>query len=282
MRIILSILTLLAFSLANGQALERKVIIENGEFYYVTVDDNYQLGTLYRGKINAPLSEAKALALPAGRGISAQTNPLAWDLSGADMYAINFMDHSLNDRNESIKKIALGGLKAWSEGVEITDMIMQSVDQNMYVLNEPYLFTTQRSPYLNHFYFDARMVGDDYWMVVTNNEELVVWKYDGANWKHSEVAKFPVSNYFSLVNSNGSLLMVDAEGEVYTVDLTGVKVNIEIKNTLKPLGVSLKDVVIVENRDANKVTYLKSGHLNYEKSLTEILNEAAINLTSNK
>lgn len=256
---------------AKGQNLERKIIVEGGKYYYVTVDDNYQLGTLYTGELTAPLSESKAMALPAGRGLSSQTNPLAWDISGDDMYAINFLDHSLNDRNEAIKRFSLSGLKAWSEGVEIGEMIMQSVDQNMYVLNEPYLFAMERSNYLNHFYFDAVVKDDAYWMVMTNNGELVVWKYEDETWTHSEVKMFKVSGYFHLMVHNDNLLFVNTNGEVYEIGLDKMN-QVQLKNNM----LNLAEITLIEDRDNDKVYYIKNGHFNHEKSLKEIMETSAV------
>ena len=132
-------------SLLTAQQVERKVIVENGQYYYVTIDEMHQIGTLYTGKYDQPLHQAKAFGLPAGRGISAQTNPLAWDLADTKMYAVNFLDHSLNDRNEAIKRFEISGLKEWGPNLRVEDLLMESAEKNMYVLNEPYLFIKSRS-----------------------------------------------------------------------------------------------------------------------------------------
>lgn len=270
-RFIVILLTVTFGFTVNGQNLERKIIVEKGKYYYVTVDDNYQLGTLYTGELTAPLSESKAMALPVGRGVSSQINPLAWDIFGGDMYAINFLDHSLNDRNEAIKRFSLSGLRAWSEGVEIGEMIMQSVDQNMYVLNEPYLFAKERSNYLNHFYFDAVVKDGAYWMVMTNNGELVVWKYEDEVWAHGEVKMFKVNGHFHLMAYEDGLLFVNTNGEVYEIGLNEMN-QIQLKNN----SLNLLEITLIEDRDSNKVYYIKNGHFNRDKSLKEIIEIAAI------
>ena len=65
MRIILSLILSFVFSASQAQSLERKIIVQNGKFYYMSVDENIQLATLYAGSISQPLKLAKAFALPA-------------------------------------------------------------------------------------------------------------------------------------------------------------------------------------------------------------------------
>lgn len=252
-----------------SQNPERKIIIEDGEYFYVTVDDNYQIGTLFRGSINRPITEGKSYALPAGRGMSAETNPLAWDVEDGSMYAISFLDHSLSDRNESIKKFSLSDLKQWGdEGVGIGEMIMESVDHHMYILNEPYLFIQSRSKYLHHFYFDAIYANGAYWMAIGNNDELTIWKCTDTGWEHSEVFEFPISGPFSLIENGEQLTLRTSDTELFNVGLEQVT----SAELAKP-GVFLKDIVLVENRDENKNYYIKSGLLNPQRSMKELLDE---------
>lgn len=252
--------------------IERKIIIENGYFNFITVDENIQLATLYRGKRADALAEAKAYALPAGRNTSAQTNPFAWDLEKEQMVAVSFLDHPLNDRNEAIKKIQLSDLKEWSSAVTIDDMIMQSVDKNMLCVNQPYLFWQNRTKYYNHFYFDGVLEGTNYWMVSANNGELVIWKYAKQQWEQSELVDFPVQNYFAIVELKGSIYLIDDGGAFYNVSLTGLK-----KSPLH-LNDKLSNVILIEDRDNDKLYCVGSEQIDLKKTTDELIVAVATQL----
>lgn len=255
----------------TAQQVERKVIVENGQYYYVTIDEMHQIGTLYTGKYDQPLHQAKAFGLPAGRGISAQTNPLAWDLADTKMYAVNFLDHSLNDRNEAIKRFEISGLKEWGPNLRVEDLLMESAEKNMYVLNEPYLFIKSRSKFLNNFYFDGIYFDNAYWMVITNNDELTIWKYANEEWKHSEVKKFPVTGFFSLVVLKKSLHLMTNSGEIYQISL-------ENMNLTSSLSINLNEYILIDDRDEKVTYYIKNNSFNFEKSLKTQVIEKAIKL----
>ncbi|NOQ74749.1 MAG: hypothetical protein GQ574_22235 [Crocinitomix sp.] len=265
---------------STAQDFERKVIVKDGAFYYVSVDDNLQIGTLYKGAMDGLLKDAKAYAIPAGRGVSAQTNPLAWDIDGEDMYAVNFMDHSLNDRYESIKKFAINDLKLWGANVSVDELIMQSVDAPMYVFNEPYHFIKERSDFLNHFYFDGVVLGGNYWMAVTNNEELIIWNHVGDEWYHSEIIEnFKVDGPFTLLTVNEAIYLLTANGKAYEISISGgaKAVTFSVDATFR-----LKDVVLIDDRDKNIVYYMKRSQFNYEKSMTDMISEMAIKVRINE
>lgn len=263
-----------------AQDFERKVIIQDGLFHYVSVDDNLQIATLYKGAMNDLLKEAKAFAIPAGRGISAQTNPLAWDIDGKDMYAVNFMDHSLNDRFESIKKFSIDGLKMWGANLSVDEVIMESVDAPMYVFNEPYYFIKNRSDYLNHFYFDGVVLKGNYWMAVTNNEELSIWNYINGEWYHSEViADFKVDGPFSLITFNESIYLLTTKGEAYQISIDGGAKEVTFS---ADATFNLKDVVLIDNRDNNTLSYMKRSQFNYDKSMKDMIVDMAIKVTIDK
>lgn len=260
----------------QGQNFERKVIIQDGKYYYVSVDENLQIGTLYIGLTKDDLKLARAYALPAGRGISAQINPLAWDINKDEMTAINFMDHSLNDRNEAIKKIAIKDLKEWGPAIQVEELVMLSIDQPMLALNEPYIFIRNRSIYSNHFYFDGIMLGDEYWMVITNNDELMVWQYKSNVWSHSDVIKFPVSGAFSLFKNRNDICMITNDGSIFKMGLSGMK-NEMIASTER----NLEEVILIDDRDNDRTYTIKRSAINFDTSIVELIKKSAKLLTLN-
>lgn len=258
-------------SLVHAQQVERKVIVENGQYYYVTINEMHQIGTLYTGKYDQSLHLSKAFGLPAGRGISAQTNPFAWDLADNKMYAVNFLDHSLNDRNEAIKRFDISGLKEWGPNLRMEDLLMESAEKNMYVLNEPYLFIKSRSKFLNNFYFDGIYFDNAYWMVITNNDELTIWKYTNEEWKHSEVKKFPVTGFFSLVVLKKSVHLMTNSGEVYEITLDNM-------NLTSSLQLNLNEYILIDDRDEKAMYYMKNNSFHFKTSLKSQVTEKAIKL----
>lgn len=266
MRIILSLILSFVFSASQAQSLERKIIVQNGKFYYMSVDENIQLATLYAGSISQPLKLAKAFALPAGRGISAETNPLAWDLFDEHIFAINFLDHSLNDRNEAIKKIPVSSLKEWGPIVRMEELMMESIDQHMFQLNEPYLFVKNRSNYLNHFYFDGLIHQSAYWMAMANNDELTIWRNTNEGWKNSEVIDFSITNYFSLVSNGDQLFLITYEGDIYSIGLNGL---LEIKKGNGSFDLARS--ILIDDRDNQMIYTFPSTGLNLEKSLEALI-----------
>lgn len=272
----LILLLLAGLNSSFSQNLERKIIVENGLFYYVSVDENVQIATLYKGSVNDKLASATAYAVPAGRGLSAQPNPLAWDVRGEEMVAVNFMDHSLNDRNEAIKRFKLSALRKWGPAVQLEEVVMESIDQNTFMLNEPYLFIKERSKFLNHFYFDGVMVGDSYWMVFTNNGELTIWEYADASWKRSEVREFTVNGAFNLVGLNNKIYLWTLEGGVYQLNLSTFELIAEVQATR-----NLNDVVVIEDRDQKKIYSFSRAAFNFEKTLAELMFNQANELVLN-
>jgi hypothetical protein len=280
MKAVLLILILAVGFTSTAQEFERKIIIKDGVFHYVSVDENLQIGTLYKGAMDGLLKEAKAYAIPAGRGISAQTNPLAWDIDGDDMYAVNFMDHTMVDRYEAIKKFSLSDLKLWGANLNVDEFIMQSAEEPQYVFNEPYYFVKERSDYLNHFYFDGVMLAGNYWMAVTNNEELMIWNNVNGTWVRSEVIKgFKVDGPFSLMTVKASLFLITNDGKAYqlSIEQGATAVTFSADATFR-----LKDNVLIDNRDNNTLSYMNRSQFNYEKSMKDMINEMAVEISIEK
>ena len=65
---------------ALPQKIERKIIIKNNNFYYTTIDEEFQIATLHIGKTTDSLNAAKHYALPAGRNYDEPVNPFSWDV----------------------------------------------------------------------------------------------------------------------------------------------------------------------------------------------------------
>lgn len=256
-----------------SQAIERKIIIQNGNFFFTTIDDNIQLATLNTGVYSSKIKDAKKLAMPVGRNYDDPINPFCWDVSGKNVFAINFLVHPLNDRNEAIKRIELASLKDWTTTGSNMEMIMKGVEMNPYTYNDPYLFVTRRSNTLEKFFFDGVAESDSsYTMAISNNGELSVWNYNGKEWKHGEVLKFPVDGYFSLFVFNKKTYLILNSGVLYEVSTKGISaIN-------KDCGASLTNGFIVINKDDKTISFLKNSDYNSHTALNELINKKAIRI----
>lgn len=254
-----------------SQAIERKIIIQNGNYYFTTIDENNQLATLNTGKYTDAMKDAKKLAMPVGRNFDDPINPFAWDVLDTNVYAVSFLLHPLNDRNEAIKRLLVSSLKTWDKSPTPMEMINMSVDMNPYAYNDPYLFITRRSNLLQGFFYDAVALNDtSYAMAISNNGELSIWNYNGKEWKHSEVQKFPVDGCFSLYAMDGKTYLILNNGTTQEVSIDG------ISKTKEDLGARIKDGIIVINKDKKRVYYIENKDLNSQTPLDELINKKAL------
>ncbi len=248
--------------------IDRKIIVEGGKYHYVKIHPWNQMGTLHVLDGSDLMDSGKAYALPAGRGYFEPINPLAWDIADSDFYAVSFIDNPLNDRNEAIKRFALSGLRLWSEGVRAEDLIQVSVDYHMLASNEPYQFMLKQSNVLEGFFFDGISWEGNYWMVVANQGQLSIWKYDSETWQHSEIVFSETKGYFSLVVSGKKLRMISNNGTLYDVSLEGITA---VKN---PGGLTLlNNGVIVDNRDSGELFYVSNSAFDVNSTIEQIISK---------
>ncbi len=257
-------------SVGFAQSIERKIIIQNGNYFFTTIDENNQLATLHTGKYSDSLKASKKLAMPAGRNFDDPIVPFSWDVVDTSVYAISFLLHPLNDRNEAIKRINISSLKEWSKTITPMDLIMLSVDMNPFAYNDPYLFVTRRSNVIEDFFYDAISMSDgSYTMAITNNGELSVWNYKNKEWKHSEVIKFPIDGYFSLFEKDKKVYLILNSGAVQEVSINGISTN------KKDVGAKPKDGFLIINKDDNSVWFMKNEDLNQRTALNELVTKKA-------
>lgn len=257
-----------------AQNIERKIIIENNKYYYTTIDEECQLATLHVGNCDESLNEGKRFLLPAGRNYDAPVIPFSWDLSNGSIYAINFLNHPLNDRNEALKKIKLSTLQEWDSTVSIINTLMTSVDYNTFAMNDPYLFTVKRSNVLTNFYFDGIMVNDStYCMAISNNGELSVWTYSNKTWTHSDPIPFQLDGYFTLFSFKNKVYIHFRHGFVFEVFL-----NKQIPMKSKKLGTAPVDGVIIDNRDKKSIEFIRDISLNKDVPFNELIKEKGITI----
>lgn len=256
-------------SVVFSQPIERKIIIQNGNYFFTTIDESNQLATLHTGKFSDSLKAAKKLAMPVGRNFDDPIVPLSWDIVDTNIYAISFLLHPLNDRNEAIKRINISSLKEWSKSPTPMELINLSVDMKPFAYNDPYLFVTRRSNILEGFFYDAIATSTGYTMAISNNGEISIWNYNGTEWKHGEVIKFPIDGYFSLFEKNKKTYLILSSGVVQEVSINRVSSN------KKDGGIKLKDGFLIVNKDNDSVWFMKNEDLNQHIPLNELVTKKA-------
>lgn len=258
----------------SAQVVERKIIIQNKHFYYTTIDAEFQLATLHTGNVSDGLKTAKSLALPAGRNYNDPINPFCWDVLKDDFYAINFLNHPLNDRNEALKRFKISSLQEWGDKVTVNNMLMISVDLTPFTNNDPYAFVIKKSNTLNNFFYDGIAINDSsYYMAITNNDELSIWNYDGFGWKNSETQKIPVDGFFTLFEYRKHVYLFLNGGQTYEVSTKTIS---QAPN--KTPGAKLSEGVLIINKDDNTVKYIKNSQLDYNTPLNELITKKAIEI----
>lgn len=257
-----------------AQELERKIIIENNQFYYTTIDSEFQVATLFTGLVTESMKSAKSFAIPAGRNYAEPIIPFSWDLCMGSFYGINFLSHPLNDRFEALKKFPIASLEMWSDKIKPIDLILKSVDQNMYTNNAPYQAVLAKSSILNDFFFDAIAANDSsYFVAICNDHFISIWNYDGKKWTHGQEQKFPFTGYFTLTKTNNKLFLITGQGQIYSIQNLDLTV---VKN--KSLSGALSDYTIVENRDEKSIYVFKNKDLNFSQPFDKLLSKKAIKL----
>jgi hypothetical protein len=275
MKFFFSLVCALTHSLfIKSQTAERKVIIQNSSFFYTTIDAENQLGTLHTDSVSGYFKKGKKLALPAGRNYREPINPFSWDLKDSSMYAISFLDHPLNNKKEALKCFRLSSIQEWSNNVAVMDMIMKSVDQNMFAYNEPYQFTKHQSNILNGFQFDGIVLHDSsYVMVIANNNQLSIWNYGNKKWTHSGVQPFTIDGFFTLFEADKQLYLILNNGNVHKVSKEQV-----LPAPEKVTNRTLNENTLILNRDKNTFQLIKNNELNMQIPFNELIEKKAISI----
>lgn len=254
--------------------MERKLIVQNNSFFYTTVDQELQIGTLLTGDWKQPLKTAKKLALPAGRNFNKSFNPFSWDISTNTMYAINFLNHPLNNKKDALKSFQVSSLKEWSDSITPMDMILKGTELPGFAPNEPYTFMLHVSNVINGFYFDGIIRSDSsYEMVIVNNNQLTIWNYKQKAWSHSEIQNFQITGFFNLFEHNGQLYILLNNGNLHKV--TSEKI---ITTPEKITNKSLTEYTLIIDRDSKKVELIKTNDLSMNKPLNELIETKAISI----
>jgi hypothetical protein len=274
-----TLLVLLAFfnCIFYAQAqwrIERKIIIEDGQFYFFTVDDETQLATLYSGLVSQKLKGAKKRLFPIGREYTEPFNPLAFDINADEFVGVNWILNSMNGRYDAIKKISI---KDWSKGrADWTneDWGQASFDMPVAAPNDPWERMLEVNNTLENCFFDI-IQSNTLVMGVCNQGQLWIKEYKGNIWKNRAEIKVPFKQCFTLINRpNGKIGLLDAHANYYQID--------EQKNELSLIqkGNYVKAQIVIVDKD-KKENYLIANEAieaGIYNSLDQVIKESAIKL----
>jgi hypothetical protein len=251
----------------NSQQIERKIIIDKGICYYTTIDPEFQIATLYACSFNEPLKNAKKLVLPAGRNFNLPVIPFCWDIAGADVLAINFINNAGSNRKQAIKRIPIRSLNEWDEKTSISDVVMESATYPPYTSFEPYKYIIEKSNVLDHFFFDGIALSDSsFCFAIANNSELSLWQYSNNEWTRGAVVAMETNDFFSLFTYRALPYMIMSDGRIY-----GLKSNKIINQPEKKINEKLNNIVLIINKMNNTVSFMNAAAFDDKKSITELL-----------
>lgn len=255
-----------------AQNIERKIIIDKDQCYFTTIDPEFQIATLHVVAIDKPLKTAKEYAIPAGRSLSTPVIPFSWDLSGQNLFAINFMNNALNNRRNAIKCIPLHSLIVWNDKLSISDVVMKSTEVMPYTRFEPYAYVTEKSNLLDHFFFDCIATSDSsLCLAISNNGELSIWEFRNNSWTKGEELKMVNDNFFSLFNDQHQTYLITSSGAVHAVQNNRLK-----KQPETSLNNSLADGILIIDKVNRRILFLENAKLNRQKSVAEIVKDAIL------
>lgn len=241
--------------------IERKIVIDNGNAYYCTVDNDWQLATLHMAVLNNGMTPERLSELPLGREWKDEFMPLCFDIRGNEMVGFNWITSATNSRNEALKKIKIDELTQVSKAAtdaSMTAWLERSFTWPYLTSNEPWMVMLRRNNVLDNCYFDMTMLDNGHVvMVICNHNDMTVWEYDGKIWQHSGRLNVNITGYFSLVSLARQTWLITQNGTIFRLDGKEVATTQLIKET-QQLGQPLKDVVLIVDRDNKNVRYTEA------------------------
>lgn len=231
------VLALCGWSPLHAQlAIERKIIIEKGQFYFFTIDEETQLATLHTGAVSDRLNRARRYPIPIGRERNDAFNPLCFDISNNTLIGINWILNSNNSRYEALKKIELRYWKKAHPGWTNEDWAQVSFDQPVLAPNVPWQKMIEANNVLDNCFFDLVQLESKI-MAICNQGQLRIWSFAGAQWTPlSKPVPVDFTSYFSLVSVTGAgLAVIDGAGSVFRLDkAAGTLTKVKNGNGTKP------------------------------------------------
>jgi hypothetical protein len=256
------IFLLLAWNSFGQGKFDRKIIIEDSVFYAIEI--NNQLGILWTGNVDKPLDSAQQYILPVGtKRRSMHLQPLAWDISGERLYAINFTEFSQNEIIRNLKEIPLDSLEKYQPETNYRPYFYKAAMENNYIENYPFVETYRDYLYMDNFFFDIAVKGDSIYELIAIDNQITVWFWNGHTWYKSTNYTFDTNACFSTFFSQQNLCVIDGKGNSYFVS--------DKLNFIAQFQLDLPQKILVDNRDNNTINYIQATDYPTQLSIKEII-----------
>lgn len=280
MRSTLAYLLLLLMTSSAGlvaaQGIERKIIVEDGQFTYFIVDPETQLAHLYSGNVRQTMKQSKEneRIIPTGRSFDEAANPLSFSKKGNELISINWIQNPLNSRYDAIRKTDLLNWQKQRPDWKNEEWAEASFAQPVLAPNMPWERMLADNNTLFNCFFDLTTDGSDLVMAVCNQGRIRVSRYSGNRWAIGKTLIYPEPTSFSLLARSGKIALLTAEGTLYRYDAKRTQLRL-LKKGMK------KNQLLVEDHDRQKYFLLDPQVLEAQTAGTfeSIVNESGIELT---
>lgn len=274
--IILTFLLTTLHILTYGMDLvEQKIIIQDGYYHYITINEETQLATLHKGKTTQSLQQNTHYPLPMGRNFDEPFIQFSWDMKQGFFIGNNVMRNPLNDLAEGIKKIAYTSITdpIWKEK-DFFELIMTGVDDNMWMYNAPFVALRKNDYSFENYYHDMTLIDSTSLLYLLSNKgKSTLWKYENEEWASLFTAEENISNPFSLLYFQGSAWIIQ-QNKV-------IEINPKTGSVLAdyPVAEMPTDYIIIEDRDQQCIGFLNRNIITSELPFVQLIKKYPYKIT---
>lgn len=234
-----------AANLSMAQSIERKIIVEKGQFSYLTVDPETQLAHLHCGSVRSKFAFADDRIVPTGRSSEEPINPLSFSLHGTELISINWILNAMNSRYEAIRNTDLSFWQKVRPEWHTEEWAEASFAQPVLAPNLPWQRMLEDNNQLSNCFFDLNGEGKQLIMAVCNQGTIRFSRWNGSNWIIKKAIPYTGKDYFTLLTANGKIILLSNDGSLLRYD--------EQRNQLRVFKKGLqKNLLVVEDHDRQK------------------------------
>lgn len=254
------------FSIAQSK-IEKKILIQDGMFYFMTFDEISGMSTLHMGHVSNSIHQSQNYILPWSRHTESPEQVLMWDIIKDSFTCVNTIRHSQNDPFQNIKRVGLQQLDSLVLFAENKDLfILNGIDQNNYIRNVAHEFVLKEHKFLDSYYSDLAL-GVDGDLYILNHVEGK-WRLQKGNeiFNVQLAQNITVENQPNLVRVQEKFVVLIGEN-VFELLLGATKELV----FLQKIKTKLDDCILIINRDENTLSYMNSSFFDSNNSLAELI-----------
>jgi len=263
----------LSSTLIGAQAqLERKIIIEDNQFYGIEYDELYEKSYWVQGSLEQSFTHNSRMMLPWTRNNNFPLNQMLWDIYKDTLIAVNLMNHSLNDRRENIKKATVQ---------DLANLRKEYADDNMYIYQGIEQFT-----FINNVAHADVIAEHKYWdtyftdMTLDNQNNIWMMTHVEGQWRlYKNYEKWSLIHPFTdTLKSQPQLLF--CQGQLWVlVNNDLYKIDRRDDNSaqlilVKKLNIDVRQHVFIIDKNNQSIHALHMSLLSTEKPLKTLLQQS--------